>query len=476
LRLTIYSRNGGIKNGNEEMATNFYKVLAQHPCPTQYTMPEPVDYYRVLHVSRQATLLEIKKSFRRLARQFHPDLNPKDDAAAAQFQQISAAYAVLSDRQRRANYDALLSPEPDIPNPQNVQVADQQLYQRGLDCLALRDYPGAIAAFDQAISLNPESVDAYLGRCRAHEELKNDRAILDDCYQLLQIDPQLAQAYYHQGRARFRLGYLQGAVEAYTHAIALQDTFALAYYQRGRILLEMGDSDRAREDLQKASQLFRVQNNLEQYRQAEGLLNHFRPYPQRTKFTLGNGLLNFFAEAVKSIPVLLLNPSANIPSVFAQLGHSRAAWTGVLYGFIMAAFVVAVFGFILIGSWPAFIVLHSLLAVGRLYSTLAVTGAIAYKFTLGRFQWQKSLFIAGVAVFPIAVWALLVALEFPMFRRAGLEGSWALYILKSFVAYYGVLILYLGLTKLGQMAEAAAMVIAPLMLIASTTALWAFLL
>src|ERR687886_678643 len=69
-------------------------------------MPAVKDPYKTLGVDKKASDEEIKRAYRKLARQYHPDRNPNDPQAEERFKEIQAAYSLLSDPEKRKQYDA----------------------------------------------------------------------------------------------------------------------------------------------------------------------------------------------------------------------------------------------------------------------------------------------------------------------------------------------------------------------------------
>lgn len=64
-----------------------------------------IDYYKILGVDKKASDADIKKAYRKLARKYHPDINPNDKEASSKFQQVNEANEVLSDPEKRKKYD-----------------------------------------------------------------------------------------------------------------------------------------------------------------------------------------------------------------------------------------------------------------------------------------------------------------------------------------------------------------------------------
>ena len=87
---------------------------------------EFIDYYKILEVTSSAGESDIKKAYRRLARKYHPDLNPKDDTSKKKFQEINEANEVLSDPEKRKKYDKY---GKDWKNAEQFEKAGQQQQQ-----------------------------------------------------------------------------------------------------------------------------------------------------------------------------------------------------------------------------------------------------------------------------------------------------------------------------------------------------------
>ena len=248
------------------------------------------DYYLRLKISPKATTKEIKASFRRLARQHHPDLNPDNPEAAESFKAISEAYDTLSDPLKRRLYDrdrAANRSQRDYKltrnnysinydAPELIQKAQnaQYFYRRGIAQAEAKQYQKAITEYSKAIALDPKFIDAYLKRSQMRYKLGDNQGVLDDCYWVIKIKPSFAKAYYYQGRARYSLGYVQASVDSYSEAIRQDKDYARAYYYRGIAYRALKEKSLAVKDLQIAAELFLFQGNEKAYRLSQSKINN----------------------------------------------------------------------------------------------------------------------------------------------------------------------------------------------------------
>ena len=95
-----------------------------------------LDYFETLGVSRDASDVAIKKAYRKLALQYHPDRNPDSKAAEEKIREINAAYEVIGDPERRKTYQRLLFgiefKEDEAPDPAVIlEQMEQKLHDEG---------------------------------------------------------------------------------------------------------------------------------------------------------------------------------------------------------------------------------------------------------------------------------------------------------------------------------------------------------
>ncbi|MEG3841200.1 TerD family protein [Microcoleus sp. herbarium14] len=135
------------------------------------------------------------------------------------------------------------------------------------------DIPGAIANFTQALALNQNIPQAYLGLGIATAKQGNKQQAIYNYDRALQFNPNLAEAYFGRGQAYYELGNKQKAIGNYEQAIRVNPDYGLAYLERGAIRCMLGTKSQAVADFHQAGELFSKQGDGNNYQLAKSFIN-----------------------------------------------------------------------------------------------------------------------------------------------------------------------------------------------------------
>ncbi|WP_017306175.1 DnaJ domain-containing protein [Spirulina subsalsa] len=411
-------------------------------------------YYQILNIPPDASLDEIRASFRQLARQYHPDVNPQQEAQH-KFQEISEAYQVLSDPVQRSLYDQKLGLHKPENSPSQATQTYRDLYIQGIEKAFQQNYSAAIDCYSEAIKLNPSFVEAYLKRGELYYKLGQDQKVLENCRQVLQFEEGCEEIYFYLGRSRYRLGYTQSALEAYNQAIALTPDYAAAYYHRGVAYHDLGMDSHAAEDLRQAALYFQEQGDYSGYRLANDTRRQLKPL-----LLHWDRLRQFCLNLWRVFFRLFLQPKGGLGEVFPHLHPTAALVMGLIYGAIAhLAFLLGVF----IGwqntlsrlSWP------QLIFIGLIpFTSLVLLSALLRLIFPSQGHWGGDFLLAGTTTLPVGFLALCSGFS-------TLLGPTMMSLLTLLSAVIVVFNLYTANHQISHLPEQVAVWCVPLLLFAS---------
>lgn len=123
-------------------------------------------YYQILGVSNKASVEDIKKEYRRIAKKYHPDANPGDKRAEEIFKNAGEAYAILADSDKRNAYDKELA-EADRKGPGPQKTAGKT---RGTEGMSGVDFGNMSASFEQFFGFQPGSTQMDEDKLNANKK------------------------------------------------------------------------------------------------------------------------------------------------------------------------------------------------------------------------------------------------------------------------------------------------------------------
>jgi tetratricopeptide (TPR) repeat protein/S1-C subfamily serine protease len=196
-------------------------------------------------------------------------LNP--NFAQAYYSRGNAKYKLVNNQGAIADYDRAIELNPQYP---------EAYMSRGVAKSALGNNQGAIVDYDRATELNPQYPEAYMNRGAAKSALRNTQGAIVDYDRAIELNPKYTLAYFNRGAAKSALRNNQGAVVDYDRVIELNSKFAIAYMNRGVAKSALGNNQGAIVDISQAAELFRTQEQIENYQKAMSMLELLKKQEQ----------------------------------------------------------------------------------------------------------------------------------------------------------------------------------------------------
>ncbi len=354
-----------------------------------------MNYYEILEIPRSASTKEIKTAFRRLARQYHPDVNGNSQENLDRFRQICQAYEVLSDSQQRRDYDRIL----ELDHPQSYQT----LYTQGLNHAASKDYPGAIKYYTRALEIDSRQWQIYLKRAEAYYQIHEYGNVLEDCRLVLQFNPTSDDAYYYMGLSRQGLGYTQSALDAYSQAIKLNPNYASAYYNRGLAQEELNNYQKAIQDLQTAAFLFAKNPRNNRNRLIEPKLNNLRKKQLENRKNCFNDLSKFLPNIFKILlsasHSIIFRPWEGLSGQFLRIEKIEAIYTGAISLILSSIFLIMTWT-----NWGSRLPVILLFVVGLIPGiTLAMSSYLLRRTWQFYGHLEADIFMGGLSILPMTI-------------------------------------------------------------------------